>query len=105
MLWQIMITDCIVDAVAGQLAAMQCITGSIPANCCFGTGCLVHAQGKILVWGKIKKREYRTFFLQVLTMYNRLDAIDVEGVVKFVASLQQPDGSFYGIDIFSLFKY
>ncbi|KAF9407476.1 hypothetical protein HW555_012505, partial [Spodoptera exigua] len=39
---------------------------------------------------------YTLSAIQVLTMYNRLDAIDVEGVVKFVASLQQPDGSFYG---------
>lgn len=29
-------------------------------------------------------------------MYDRLDAIDVEGVVKYVASMQQDDGSFTG---------
>lgn len=39
---------------------------------------------------------YTLSAIQVLTMYNRLDAIDVEGVVKFVAGLQQKDGSFSG---------
>lgn len=29
-------------------------------------------------------------------MYDRIDAIDVEGVVKYVKSLQNPDGSFTG---------
>lgn len=29
-------------------------------------------------------------------MYDRLDAIDVEGVVRFVSSMQQEDGSFIG---------
>lgn len=29
-------------------------------------------------------------------MYDRLDAIDVEGVVRYVSSLQQEDGSFFG---------
>ncbi|KAL1491636.1 hypothetical protein ABEB36_012205 [Hypothenemus hampei] len=34
--------------------------------------------------------------IQILAMYDRVDAIDVEGVVKYVKSLQQPDGSFSG---------
>ncbi|XP_044265255.1 geranylgeranyl transferase type-2 subunit beta [Tribolium madens] len=34
--------------------------------------------------------------VQILAMYDRLDAIDVEAVVKYVKSLQQPDGSFTG---------
>lgn len=34
--------------------------------------------------------------VQILCTYDRLDAIDVEGVVKYIASLQQPDGSFTG---------
>ena len=33
---------------------------------------------------------------QVLVLYDRLDVIDREGVVRFVAGLQQPDGSFTG---------
>ncbi|GJQ77785.1 putative prenyltransferase and squalene oxidase repeat [Trypoxylus dichotomus] len=34
--------------------------------------------------------------VQILCMYDKLDIIDVEGVVKYVAALQQPDGSFSG---------
>lgn len=34
--------------------------------------------------------------LQVLTLYDSLTEIDIEGVVKYVAGLQQPDGSFAG---------
>lgn len=34
--------------------------------------------------------------VQVLCLYDRLDAIDVDGVVKYVASLQTEDGSFMG---------
>ncbi|XP_018336356.1 geranylgeranyl transferase type-2 subunit beta [Agrilus planipennis] len=34
--------------------------------------------------------------VQILCIYNRIDAIDVEGVIKYVASLQLPDGSFTG---------
>ncbi|CAG9767529.1 unnamed protein product [Ceutorhynchus assimilis] len=34
--------------------------------------------------------------VQILAMYDKLDAIDCEGVVKYVQSLQQPDGSFSG---------
>lgn len=33
---------------------------------------------------------------QVLAMYDRLDAIDIEAVVRYVVSLQQEDGSFFG---------
>ncbi|PZC86201.1 geranylgeranyl transferase type-2 subunit beta [Helicoverpa armigera] len=39
---------------------------------------------------------YTLSAVQVLTMYDRLDAIDVDGVVKYIASLQQEDGSFFG---------
>lgn len=35
-------------------------------------------------------------YLQVLAMYDRLDAIDVEGVVRFVKAMQQENGSFFG---------
>lgn len=34
--------------------------------------------------------------IQILCLYDRLDAIDIEGVVNYVASLQNPDGSFMG---------
>ncbi|KAH0816693.1 hypothetical protein GEV33_006096 [Tenebrio molitor] len=34
--------------------------------------------------------------VQILAMYDKLDAIDTEGVVKYVTALQQPDGSFTG---------
>lgn len=34
--------------------------------------------------------------VQILCLYDRLDAINVEGVVKYVSSLQKPDGSFTG---------
>lgn len=34
--------------------------------------------------------------IQILAMYDRLDAIDTEGVIKYVKSLQQTDGSFSG---------
>lgn len=36
-------------------------------------------------------------------MYNRLDAIDIEGVVRYVTSLQQDDGSFFGKEWFTIF--
>ncbi|KAJ2945794.1 hypothetical protein O0L34_g4699 [Tuta absoluta] len=39
---------------------------------------------------------YTLSAVQVLAMYNRLDAIDVDGVVRYVSSLQQEDGSFFG---------
>ncbi|XP_028155482.1 geranylgeranyl transferase type-2 subunit beta isoform X2 [Diabrotica virgifera virgifera] len=34
--------------------------------------------------------------VQILCIYNKLEAINVEGVVKYIASLQLPDGSFTG---------
>jgi len=34
--------------------------------------------------------------VQILCTYDRLDAVDVDGIVKYVASLQQSDGSFTG---------
>lgn len=34
--------------------------------------------------------------IQILATYDRFDVIDVEGVVDYVVSLQQPDGSFSG---------
>ncbi|KAI4471381.1 geranylgeranyl transferase type beta subunit [Holotrichia oblita] len=34
--------------------------------------------------------------VQILCMYDKVDIIDIEGVVKYVASLQQSDGSFSG---------
>ena len=37
-----------------------------------------------------------TTFQQILTLFDALDAVDTEVVVKWVKSLQQADGSFYG---------
>jgi len=34
--------------------------------------------------------------LQILSMYDALDVINVERLVQYVSSLQQPDGSFCG---------
>lgn len=34
--------------------------------------------------------------MKVLAICDRLDAVDIEGIVKFVKSLQQKDGSFHG---------
>ena len=34
--------------------------------------------------------------LQILTLYDSLSVIDIEAVVRYVAGLQQPDGSFIG---------
>ncbi|KAJ0176982.1 hypothetical protein K1T71_006991 [Dendrolimus kikuchii] len=39
---------------------------------------------------------YTLSAVQVLAMYNRIDAIDVEGVVRFIKAMQQEDGSFFG---------
>ncbi|CAH0751089.1 unnamed protein product [Diatraea saccharalis] len=39
---------------------------------------------------------YTLSAVQVLAMYDRLDAIDVDGVVRYIVSLQQEDGSFDG---------
>ena len=33
---------------------------------------------------------------QVLSLYDSVATVDCEGVVRFVAGLQQPDGSFFG---------
>lgn len=35
-------------------------------------------------------------FSQILCIYDALNEVDLEAVVKYVASLQQPDGSFFG---------
>lgn len=34
--------------------------------------------------------------VQILCLYNRLDAVDQDGIVRYVAALQQDDGSFVG---------
>lgn len=39
---------------------------------------------------------YTLSAVQVLTLYDSVSEIDIDGVVRFVASLQQPDGSFIG---------
>lgn len=39
---------------------------------------------------------YTLSAIQILSIVNRLDVIDVEKVVKYITSLQQPDGSFAG---------
>ncbi|KAJ8917507.1 hypothetical protein NQ315_005556 [Exocentrus adspersus] len=39
---------------------------------------------------------HTTSAVQILCTYNKLDVIDTEGVVKYIKSLQLPDGSFMG---------
>lgn len=39
---------------------------------------------------------YTLSAVQVLCIYDCLDEIDVDGVARYIASLQQPDGSFFG---------
>jgi len=39
---------------------------------------------------------YYYIILQILSMYDALDVINVERLVQYVRSLQQPDGSFCG---------
>lgn len=39
---------------------------------------------------------YTLSALQILALYDELAVVDTELVVKFVAGLQQPDGSFFG---------
>ncbi len=34
--------------------------------------------------------------VQILTLYDSVDVIDKEGVVRYITGLQQPDGSFHG---------
>ena len=36
------------------------------------------------------------YVCQILALYDSMSIIDVEGVVKFTAGLQQTDGSFVG---------
>lgn len=35
-------------------------------------------------------------FIQILSIYDSLNEIDLEAVAKYVSGLQQPDGSFFG---------
>ena len=39
---------------------------------------------------------YTLSAVQILCIYDSLNEIDLEGVAKYIASLQQPDGSFFG---------
>ncbi|XP_061713558.1 geranylgeranyl transferase type-2 subunit beta [Cydia pomonella] len=39
---------------------------------------------------------YTLSAVQILALYDRVDAIDVEGVVRYIKSMQQEDGSFFG---------
>lgn len=39
---------------------------------------------------------YTLSAVQILCVYNCLDEVDLDGIAKYVASLQQPDGSFIG---------
>lgn len=39
---------------------------------------------------------YTLSAVQILSMYNRMDVIDVESIVKYIVSLQKTDGSFTG---------
>jgi geranylgeranyl transferase type-2 subunit beta len=34
--------------------------------------------------------------LQILALFDAVDTVSVDGIVKYVAGLQQPDGSFFG---------
>jgi len=45
-----------------------------------------------------KQRDDVTLFIvfQVLCLYDAMDTIDVDRVVKYTAGLQQDDGSFFG---------
>lgn len=36
------------------------------------------------------------FLLQILSIYDSLNEIDLEAVAMYVSGLQQPDGSFFG---------
>lgn len=40
---------------------------------------------------------YTLSAVQILSMYDKIDVIDVEGVIKYITSLQLEDGSFMGI--------
>lgn len=44
-----------------------------------------------IVWSNFVKLP-----LQILALYDSMNMIDVDGVVKYTAGLQQPDGSFVG---------
>lgn len=39
---------------------------------------------------------YTLSAIQILCFYNCLEEVDLDGIAKYVASLQQPDGSFIG---------
>jgi geranylgeranyl transferase type-2 subunit beta len=39
---------------------------------------------------------YTLSAIQILALANQLDRVDSEKVARFISSLQQPDGSFYG---------
>jgi geranylgeranyl transferase type-2 subunit beta len=39
---------------------------------------------------------YTLSALQILALYDELSVVNVELIVNYVASLQQPDGSFFG---------
>lgn len=41
-------------------------------------------------------RSLNSICLQILSIYDALNEIDLEAVAKYVAGLQQPDGSFFG---------
>ncbi len=34
--------------------------------------------------------------IQICVLYDRMDLLDVDGIVRFILSLQRPDGSFTG---------
>ncbi|KAL4719677.1 hypothetical protein ACJJTC_002998 [Scirpophaga incertulas] len=39
---------------------------------------------------------YTLSAIQVLAMYDQMDVVDIDGVIRYVSSLQNEDGSFYG---------
>jgi geranylgeranyl transferase type-2 subunit beta len=42
----------------------------------------------------LKKKLY--LYPQILVLYDSKDTVNIDGVVQYVAGLQQPDGSFHG---------
>ena len=40
--------------------------------------------------------KFWAIFLQILCIYDKLDVVDVDAAVKYIAGLQNEDGSFSG---------
>ena len=44
------------------------------------------------------------YLLQILTIYDALDTLNIEKIVEYIRGLQQDDGSFYG-DKWGVYTY